>query len=124
MSNLATLRPYKKGQSGNPSGKPKGARSLTTLLKEALVRIGEGQKEPYDELLVKKVMKMAIADGNETMIKLCFNYIDGMPKGSLEEEEKKGGTTYNFLFNAETQGEIKKIEEVIKAKLLLHENPK
>lgn len=37
MANNENLRPFKKGQSGNPNGRPKGAKSSETLLREAIV---------------------------------------------------------------------------------------
>jgi hypothetical protein len=89
------LIPFKKGYDPkrNVTGANKGSRSLTTLLREALQVIGKGQKDPYAELLVKKVMKMAIADGNEQMIKLCWNYLEGLPK---ETHALEGNITINF----------------------------
>lgn len=36
MANEQNLIPFKPGQSGNPAGKPKGARSLSTIIREFL----------------------------------------------------------------------------------------
>jgi Family of unknown function (DUF5681) len=60
-------RPFVKGESGNPAGKPKGARHKTTLAMEALL---EGQAES----LTRKAVEMAL-DGDTTAMRLCFERI-------------------------------------------------
>src|SRR5712691_6144293 len=56
-------RPFEPGQSGNPSGRPKGARNKATLVVEALL-------ENEAEALTRKVIDLALA-GNSQL----FDYV-------------------------------------------------
>jgi len=72
---------WKEGQSGNPLGRPVGSGiSITTEIKKKLAEVPEGQKATYLQLLINRIMKQAIQDGDERMISRIWAYIDGMPK--------------------------------------------
>jgi hypothetical protein len=58
---------FAKGHSGNPLGKPKGARHRTTLAAEALLA-GEIEK------LTRKAVEMAL-DGDTTALRLCLERV-------------------------------------------------
>lgn len=58
---------FTKGQSGNPSGKPKGARHKTTLAMEALLD-GEAEK------LTRKAIEIALS-GDGMALRLCMERI-------------------------------------------------
>lgn len=60
-------RPFKKGQSGNPKGKPKGARNKATLAAEALF---DGEAEAITRKAIEKAL-----DGDMTAIRLCLERI-------------------------------------------------
>ncbi|SFO74334.1 hypothetical protein SAMN05216330_104457 [Bradyrhizobium sp. Ghvi] len=60
-------RRFLPGQSGNPSGRPKGARNATTLAVEALLD-GEAQT------LTRKAIELA-KDGDLTALRLCLERI-------------------------------------------------
>jgi len=62
--NPAAFRP---GQSGNPAGRPRGARNRTTLAVEALL---EGQAEA----LTQQAIHMAL-NGDTTALRLCMERI-------------------------------------------------
>jgi hypothetical protein len=63
------VKPYqfKPGESGNPSGRPKGSKNKMKLLAEQL--IGNNAKN-----IVKKVISMAL-NGNEACLKMCMDRI-------------------------------------------------
>jgi len=82
---------FQKGQSGNPAGKPKGAKDKRTALRVML--------EPHADNLVKTVVDKAL-EGDTTALRLCIDrlmpalrakdesvVIDGLDKsGSLVEQ--------------------------------------
>lgn len=57
-------RPFKPGESGNPSGKPKGALNRATMAAQALL---DGEAEG----LTRKAVEMAL-DGNMAALRLCL----------------------------------------------------
>lgn len=63
---------FKPGQSGNPAGKPKGARHKTTLAIEALL---EGDAEA----ITKKAIEMA-KRGDATAIRMCLDRLAPLRK--------------------------------------------
>jgi Family of unknown function (DUF5681) len=58
---------FKPGQSGNPDGRPKGARNVTTRAVEALLD-GEAEK------LTRKVIELGLT-GDMTALRICMDRI-------------------------------------------------
>jgi len=57
-------RPFRKGRSGNPSGKPRGTRHKTTMAVQTLL---EGEAEA----LTRKCVELAM-EGDTTALRLCM----------------------------------------------------
>lgn len=62
-----------KGGVPNPKGRPKGSISVTGLIKSMLK-----ERPDYKKALGARIMELALS-GNEQIIKLIWNYFDGMP---------------------------------------------
>ncbi len=58
-------RPFRKGRSGNPKGRPKGCRNRKTLLAELLLD-GEAER------LTRKAIELALA-GSEPALRMCLD---------------------------------------------------
>jgi len=81
---------FKPGQSGNPSGRPKGSISLVRILKRLLFEEIQvkgktiDEKKTRAELLIKQVINLALKRGDKDMIKLIFSYLEGLPKQQID----------------------------------------
>ncbi|MCX6720280.1 MAG: DUF5681 domain-containing protein [Candidatus Staskawiczbacteria bacterium] len=78
---------WKKGESGNLAGRPPGSVSITARIKEKLLEVpDENLKKSYLDLLIEKILKKALVNGDAQIIKQIWSYVDG-PPGSEENLE-------------------------------------
>lgn len=73
--------PFQSGDkwNGNKKGRPVGAKSFTTKVREALKKIADGTNYSYEEAFIKSILNKAITEGDSSTQKLIWNYLDGLP---------------------------------------------
>lgn len=82
---------FKPGQSGNPAGKPKGTKHLSTILRAMLneeIEI-DGKLIKFDQALIKKLLKKA-SEGDIKAIQEVFDRTEGKAKQEIETEHSGG----------------------------------
>lgn len=110
-------KPFEKGQSGNPDGKPKGARNKTTKAVEALLQ-GEA------EALTRKAIEKAL-EGDGVALRLCLDRIaparrDNPVSFELPKIERPSdaAAAHSAILAAVASGEITPGEAAEVAKLI------
>ncbi len=83
--NVTNLTSWKKGQSGNPKGRPKKADCLTSLLKEEIEKTDpeDEHKRTHIEMIVLATMRLA-KQGNATALREIWERMDGKVRDKLE----------------------------------------
>ena len=87
---VENLKPFKKGQSGNPKGRPKKLPELTDLVNELFgSENGEVSKASIREVLEQQFKKAS--KGDSRAAEIVLNYAYGKPKQAVELAGKDGG---------------------------------
>ena len=94
------LGKFVKGVSGNPKGKPKGAKSRTTLLRLAIEEMLLRETSGSMPEIVAKALEMA-KDGDRAVIKLLLGDVlkAARVQDRPEDDEEKGKTTIKVTIN-------------------------
>ena len=74
---------FQKGQSGNPSGKPKGAKDKRTELRSLF--------EPHRKALIKKAVEKALS-GDTTALRICIDRLVAPVRGNPVNIDNFSGT--------------------------------
>ena len=82
------MTPWKKGQSGNPNGRPKGTFSFIPLLKNALKEMHLDTNKSKAKVVVEKLIEKAIQENDIVAMKELMNRIDGMPPHTFKGDKE------------------------------------
>jgi len=87
----ADLIPFKKGQSGNPKGRPKGSKNRSTIIKEILSLMvkkvdadGKAEWQSKEYLMVEALVNKAIDKGDVNAFNAIYNNLYGNLKDSVD----------------------------------------
>ena len=80
-----TGKGFKKGQSGNPNGRPKKDRCISDILREQGLNVIDG-KHTNLQLIVEKLYEKA-SGGDLKAIDMIFDRLEGKPAQKVEVEE-------------------------------------
>ena len=108
---VTNLKSWKKGQSGNPKGRPKKADCLTSLMREELEKVDpkDKGKRTHKELVVIATIELA-KQGNSTALKEVWERMDGKVKDKLELDDKRDSKEAVLLSKVFTIEELKEME--------------
>lgn len=105
---------FKKGHSGNPKGRPKGSKNVSTYIDEELKRIvtvtenGKRKKIPKAKALAKRVVNGAVA-GETKMVPMLLN------RDQAQADQQANGPSLAMPFTADDEAVIKSIVDRIRA---------
>lgn len=103
---------FRKGQSGNPKGRPKGSKNKTTLVKEQIEAglVAEAEQDALD--VYRKTVELA-KQGDTTCLKLLMDRF--WPAGRKEDKAEKSPGGVNIIIKGLEVEEPKAIEgEVVR----------
>ena len=112
---VTNLKSWKKGQSGNPAGRPKKEDCLTSLMREELEKVDpkDAEKRTHKELIVVATIRLA-KEGNSTALKEVWERMDGKVKDKLELETKDS-TNARLLAETLSRKELEELNERLEA---------
>lgn len=100
MANEQNLKPFKPGESGNPDGRPVGSKSITTMVREALdevIKMKDGSEVDMKGLLIKRILDKAIQKGDDRMIQMIWEQLDGRPNQKIDLVAELGDESRNSI---------------------------
>ena len=83
--NSGNLRPFKKGQSGNPNGRPKKINTIPDILRKIGDEEGTADGKSKLDVIMNKVFQFAL-EGKPWAVQFIADRTEGKPKEFIEQK--------------------------------------